>query len=138
MYSSLLFVSHSRDDCIHYHAVPAGGLGKLQASCLYVGDATGEDQDAGDLFEDDEPIGMTKRELYKQNKEAKQMERLTRRMQGGSCCMHLAVSLCSPQLHVNGAKVLVSAQAVSMAHTEYTTSRSLRSASRSSIANHLF
>lgn len=58
----------------------------------YVGDATGEDQDAGDLFEDDEPNGMTKRELYKQNKEAKQMERLTRRMQGGSCCMHLAVS----------------------------------------------
>ena len=46
--------------------------------------AVGEDQDAGDLFMDEEPSGMTKRELYKQNKEAQTMERLTRRMQGES------------------------------------------------------
>lgn len=55
--------------------------------------AAGNDEAADDLFDSDEPIGVTKRELYKQTKEAKTMERLTRRMQGGalsyspvSCC----------------------------------------------------
>lgn len=35
-----------------------------------------------DLFAGEEPSGVNKRELYKQNKEAKLMERLERRMEG--------------------------------------------------------
>ena len=69
---------------------------QLQATYFWVESAVGDDQDAGDLFDDDEPIGMTKRELYKQNKEAKQMERLTRRMQGAHCCVHPNRTACTP------------------------------------------
>ena len=35
-----------------------------------------------DLFAAEEPSGLNKRELYKQNKEAQMMERLERRMEG--------------------------------------------------------
>ena len=43
---------------------------------------TGDEQDMRDLFAAEEPSGLNKRELYKQNKEAQMMERLERRMEG--------------------------------------------------------
>ena len=45
-------------------------------------DTTGDEQDMRDLFAAEEPSGLNKRELYKQNKEAQMMERLERRMEG--------------------------------------------------------
>ncbi len=45
-------------------------------------DTTGDEQDMRDLFAAEEPSGLNKHELYKQNKEAQMMERLERRMEG--------------------------------------------------------
>ncbi len=53
---------------------------KLVISCAV--DTTGDEQDMRELFAAEEPSGLNKRELYKQNKEAQMMERLERRMEG--------------------------------------------------------
>ena len=43
---------------------------------------SGDEQEMTELFEAEEASGVNKRELYKQNKEAKLMDRLERRMEG--------------------------------------------------------
>ena len=52
-----------------------------RSKALFVG-LSGDEEDMSELFRAEEPSGLNKRELYKQNKEAQMMERLERRMEG--------------------------------------------------------
>ena len=48
----------------------------------------GDEQEMTELFEAEEASGVNKHELYKQNKEAKLMDRLERRMEGELTLLH--------------------------------------------------
>ena len=53
-----------------------------RSEALFVRLYSGDEEDMSELFRAEEPSGLNKRELYKQNKEAQMMERLERRMEG--------------------------------------------------------